>query len=131
MANLFSGLYEIVDQQCNAAQIAALLSTAKNINEQAKKDTRLTGSKKNLIDNLRYAVGKRHIKQADVYNLIRESEENGQQHVFYFRPNTKDAKDLCRDGTEVANRLFEEVWGSDYFPKFERKANKNLWLIFV
>ena len=67
-------------------------------------------TKRDLVQrNLREAVDAKVIEISEVFDLIRRSEENGNQHIFYFRPLTKKlAAALTFD--EVGQRLWGNNW---------------------
>jgi len=113
---IISGLYKTVDLQCTAPQIALLLKTYKDINERTKEEIRYSGSKPDLLANLQRVVSLDLIPKSEVYQLIQRSEENGHQHIYFFEP-LGEAKHRCADVTEIADGLFGEEWGDDYFPQ--------------
>jgi hypothetical protein len=96
-------LGKLVSEWCAVEQIAQLLRDAKDTSEEV----RVSAPKKEILieENLRKAVEAGAISLDKVYNLIRESEENGNQHVFYYRrsgqPGTLD---------DVAIRLWGAQW---------------------
>lgn len=96
-------LGKLVSEWCAVEQIAQLLRDAKDTSEEV----RVSAPKKEILieENLRKAVEAGAISLDKVYNLIRESEENGNQHVFYYRrsgqPGTLD---------DVATRLWGAQW---------------------
>jgi len=80
-------LYRLVDLFCTADQIKELLRSAKG-----QKDVRITAENKQelVTRNLRTAVGSRALSVGQVYDLVRNAEENGNQHFFYYKPRNKD-----------------------------------------
>ena len=96
-------LAKLVSDWCAAEQIAQLLRDAKDTSDEV----RVTAPKKEILieTNLRKAVEAGAIPLDRVYNLIRESEENGNQHIFYYRrtgqPGTLD---------DVGTRLWGAQW---------------------
>lgn len=101
-------LAKLVYDWCAGEQIAQLLRDAKDTSEEV----RVSAPKKDVLieKNLRTAVEAGAIPLDKVYNLIREAEENGNQHIFYYRrtgqPGTLD---------EVATRL----WGANWQEKMD------------
>ncbi|QDU97606.1 hypothetical protein [Lignipirellula cremea] len=130
MKKLYSGLLEIVDQQCNAEQISHLLRKIKETSELAKSEIRCSGKKSVLIENVSRAIGRGLISTETVHDLVRDCEENGAQHIFLYRPTSRVVKDRLSDGTEVAEKLFGECWGPDYFPIFDRREEELVWVDF-
>jgi hypothetical protein len=80
----------LVENLCTAEQIHSLLATRKG-----ESGIRLTAENKTvLVDrNLREALEAKAVTLDSVFNLIRDAEENGNQHIFYFRSKTKKLAD--------------------------------------
>jgi hypothetical protein len=101
-------LAKLVNDWCAVEQIAQLLRDAKDTSDEV----RVSAPKKDVLieKNLRAAIEAGAIPLDKVYNLIREGEENGNQHIFYYRrtgqPGTLD---------EVATRL----WGANWQKKMD------------
>jgi hypothetical protein len=92
----------LVKELCTIEQIQGLLRIYKS-----SKDVRITAENKDeLVDrNVRAALEAKAIKIEEVFDLIRSSEENGNQHIFYYRPKFKRiGDDLTYDN--VAERLW-------------------------
>jgi hypothetical protein len=83
----YKQLLDLIEQQCTAEQVKALLRTAsgnKNVKVSA-------ASKEELVrKNLREALDSHSLDLEKVYDLLREGEENGPQHILYFRCPHKD-----------------------------------------
>jgi hypothetical protein len=105
---LTEGLAKLIYEFCAVEQIAQLLRDAKDASEEV----RVTAPKKQVLiqKNLRTAVEAGAIPLDKVYNLLREAEENGNQHIFYYR-RTGQPGSL----EEVATRL----WGANWRKKME------------
>ena len=88
----YERLLELIEEYCTAEQVKALLRTAmgnKNVKVSA-------ASKEELIrENLLNALNSHSIDIEKVYDLLREGEENGPQHIQFLR---------CVS-TDVANQL--------------------------
>ena len=113
-------LYRLVESFCTSDQIQDLLRTAKG-----HKDVRITAEKKGELvsRNLRTAVDAKAISPDQVYELIREAEENGGQHIFYFKPRTKAAAETMTLNS-VGNALFGANWETKKrFPHIDTPAN--------
>src|ERR1017187_10300045 len=78
----------LIEKMCTAEQIHGLLATRKG-----EEGVRLTAEKKNLlvVRNLRDALDARAITLESVFNLIRDAEENGNQHYLLFSPENQEA----------------------------------------
>lgn len=101
-------LAKLLDDFCTGNQIAQLLRDAKESSEEI----RVSAPKKHdLIEtNLREAIEAGSIPLERVYGQIRESEENGNQHIFYYRRSGQPGS-----MGEIATRL----WGSNWEKKME------------
>jgi hypothetical protein len=80
-------LLKLITEHCTADQVKELLRTAignKNVKVSA-------ANKEDLVaKNLREALDSHSIDVEKVYDLLREAEENGPQHIFYLRCPSKD-----------------------------------------
>jgi hypothetical protein len=111
----------LVEQLCTIEQIQSLLRAYKS-----SKDVRISAESKHaLVDrNVRDALEANVIKLEDVFDLIRSSEENGNQHIFYYKPKSKRiANDLTYEN--VAERLWHSQREAvvSGFPAIQLKAN--------
>jgi hypothetical protein len=81
----------LIEEQCTMDQVKAVLRPA-----LGNKDVKLSApSHKQLIQsNLRSALESHSLDVEKVYDLLRESEENGPQHIFYLRCPSKDIQAL-------------------------------------
>ncbi|MHC2068340.1 hypothetical protein ACYFX5_12820 [Bremerella sp. T1] len=129
MSKLFSGLYEIVEHQCKYDHIQALLREYKEHSKKHFSEIRYSGTKPEIVKNLRRVVSAGLIPKQRVYDLIQSSEENGHQHIFYFRPSDQ-LLETIRKGDEIAQALFEDQWGEDFFPRFDRFEDSLSWSDF-
>src|SRR5258707_8373869 len=93
-------LFRLVDNLCTADQVQALLRTVKG-----QKDVRITAeNKSDLIErNLRTAVTSRALSLDQVYELVRTAEENGNQHIFYFKPKGKVSTESLKPESVAKN----------------------------
>ncbi len=96
----------LVKNLCTAEQIQALLRKRKGIEH-----VRISAeTKDDLVDrNLRTAVEANAIQVGEVFDLIRYAEENGNQHIFYYKPKTKGIADALTYDT-IAQRLWGTNW---------------------
>lgn len=111
----------LVKQLCTIEQIQSLLRTYKS-----SKDVRVSAENKDLLvdRNVREALESNVVKIGEVFDLIRSSEENGNQHIFYYKPKSKRiADDLTFDN--VAERLWhgERKRILSEFPAIRLKPN--------
>jgi hypothetical protein len=105
---LTEDLAKLVYDFCAVEQVAQLLRDAKDTSEEV----RVSAPKKQVLiqKNLRAAVEAGAIPLDKVYNLIREAEENGNQHIFFYQ-RTGQPGSL----EDVAARL----WGANWAKKME------------
>jgi hypothetical protein len=111
----------LVESLCTMEQIQDLLRTRKG-----DKDVRITAESKDdaVKRNLRTAIEARAIPLDAVFRLIRDSEENGNQHIFYFRSRNKEL-------SQMMNLEFfaKNLWGANVerqtanFPAIRLKPN--------
>jgi hypothetical protein len=121
-------LFRLVDNLCTADQVQGLLRTVKG-----QKDVRITAeNKSDLIErNLRAAVGSRALSLDQVYELVRTAEENGNQHIFYFKP--KGGR-VSADSLKLES-IARNLWGADWekkmsFPDVKLKENRYIYADF-
>src|ERR1035438_5397775 len=110
----------LVERLCTADQVRGLLRTKKgddNVRISAE-------DKEELVrKNLRNAVESKAIEIDKVYGLIQDSEENGNQHIFYYRASQKLAEALTFD--HVAKQLWGASWSKAVaeFPSIRLKPD--------
>ncbi|MCH7726154.1 MAG: hypothetical protein IH991_06705 [Planctomycetes bacterium] len=121
--------YELVDRQCNQQQVVAVLRKYRKDSKEAEEEVRLGGLKEDNIANLRRCVSLRIIPFWEVVTLIRDSEENGHQHVFYYRPKGA-IRQLCRNADEIIELLWGDEFAEQQFPQFERIPETYVWADF-
>jgi hypothetical protein len=119
------------EQLDDALTLAEGLCTAEQIKELLRKrkgdeNVRLSAeSKEDLVHrNLREEISAKAIDIGEVFDLIRLAEENGDQHVFYYRPRTKHLADSM-----TYESIARQLWGSAWekragrFPSIRLKPN--------
>src|ERR1700679_1897156 len=92
-------------QKCTVEQITDVLRRYKDTGR-----VKITAANKEqlIAQNFRDAVRLGVVTNLDVFELIRESEENGSQHIWYYRP--KPGLTALFDADSVAERLFGAGW---------------------
>lgn len=98
-------ILSLVEKLCTAEQVRDLLRTRKgdeNIRISAEDKEQL------IRRNLRTAVESKTIEIQKVFALIADSEENGNQHVYYYRAPQKLAELLTFE--HVARQIFGASW---------------------
>jgi len=119
-------LFELVDTLCTGSAVQDLLRDYKSL---AKDQVRISAdSKEDLVKkNLKKAVDAGVVPIGRVHALVRDSEENGNQHIFYFKPRRSVSKDYT-DSEAVGRALWGKGWQeSKGFPKFTRMPNGTVW----
>jgi hypothetical protein len=119
--------YKEVDETLALVKDFATTEQIQNLLRTRKKDVRITGENKDqIVDrNLREAIDNRIIDIESVFDLIREAEENGNQHIFYYKAKSKAiAEALAFEN--FAPRLFGPQWEKrleDDFPQIKLKPS--------
>lgn len=112
----------LVYDQATTEQIQDLLRT-----RQDNKNVKITAEKKEQLvyRNLKVAVESRAIDIEKVFDLIRDAEENGSQHIFYYKAKSKAIADALAF-EKVAPRFFGSNWEKklqDDFPQIKLTPN--------
>lgn len=112
----------LVESLATTEQIQNLLRTRKG-----HKDVRIGAENKSEVvyRNLREAVDKRAIEIEAVFDLIRDSEESGNQHIFYYKPKSRAIADALAF-ENIAPRLFGSGWEKkleENFPAIKLRTN--------
>src|SRR5262249_6619196 len=114
----------LVERLATTEQIQSLLRIHK---EEGHTDVRITAENKNAVvnRNLRDAVDARAIDIQKVFDLIRSSEENGNQHIFYYKVKSRAIAEAL-----VFENLAPRMWGANWkkklandFPAIRLKPN--------
>jgi hypothetical protein len=109
-------------------QIRALLREFKDVNPQEVLVS--GGTKEEVIKHLKRAVAVKAVPFDRVLILLHESEENGDQHIFYVKPKNPKTLKICRDGALIAEKLWGEDWGDMGFPFFKLPHDSYQWADF-
>jgi hypothetical protein len=96
----------LVENLCTAEQVANLLRKRKGT-----ASVRISAeSKEDLVRrNLRVAVEAKAIDIQEVFDLIRSSEENGNQHIFYWRPTSSNLAEAF-----TLQNIAAQLWGGNW-----------------
>ncbi|MGE6353971.1 hypothetical protein ACQKCJ_08835 [Flavobacterium sp. NPDC079362] len=101
----------------------------KKYKEDNKDDIKLTGNKTFLINNLLDAVKGGIITEFDVQSLIKDSEEFGDQYIFFFKPIDNLVINKYNDGIKIADSIIHPSVRSR-FPKLNLKPTSFEWADF-
>lgn len=115
-------LFRLVELLCTTDQIKRLLRLGK----EREEDVRITAEKKtDLVQrNLKEALSAGAVNLEQIYSMVRTAEENGNQHIFYFKPRSKSYAD-----TLTLENVARQLWGADWqkknaFPNVRVSRNK-------
>jgi hypothetical protein len=106
-------IYGLVEEFCSGEQVTTLLRAAKG-----SKGVRISAENKHDLvhRNLREAIEARSLPIERVFNLLRDAEENGDQHVFYFKARSRRLGDF----DSIGKALFGSRWPDKTgFPKVD------------
>ncbi len=120
-------LFALLDAACTAQQISDLLREFKPLD----KEIRVSGNSEELLQSVRRAVDRGTVPLQRVLRLLARAEENGRQHIFYYKPRTRVHAVKYNDGDSVAQSLFGENWAaSEKFPRFYLEPHGMKWADF-
>lgn len=96
----------LIKEICTVEQIQGLLRKRKG-----NEGIRVSAETKDLLidRNLREALEAKAVNIGEVFDLIRDSEETGYQHVFYYKPKTQKAA-----GMLAFENVAQQLWGSTW-----------------
>ncbi len=96
----------LVENLCTTEQIAGLLRKHKG-NEKVRISAE---TKEDLVSrNLRAAIEAHALDIQEVFDLIRSSEENGNQHIFYWKPTNAKL-----GSTLTLEHVARQLWGANW-----------------
>lgn len=129
-------LYELVFQNCNLGPVQDLLRRYKNDQstpQELRDEIRITGDKAHgiITENLRTAVSRGAIPESEVFALLQESEENGRQHIFFFRPRNPEAIAILSEQERISQSLLGNNWKkSGRLPRLQLQPDGYCWSDF-
>ena len=121
-------LYKLIEHFCTAEQVKVLLRDGKR---REDKDVRVTAeTKTELIQhNLRSAVDAKIVPVEEVFSLLRNAEENGRQHIQFYKVPKRLADALTMD--HVGKLLWGDQWAAkNRFPQIALKKNDFIYADF-
>jgi len=110
----------------NQSDIHELLKKYKDEN---KEDIKLTGNKSFLVNNLLEAVDSGIITEFEVQSLIKDSEEFGDQYIYFFKPIDNSVINKYNDGDKIADSIIHPSVRAR-FPKLNLAATSFEWADF-
>jgi hypothetical protein len=131
-------LLRLIDQHCTIEDVQKLLRKAKKRSDTPSKVLIGASDKATLINsNLADALSSGAISRDEAYDLLRQAEENGNQHVFYFRRTAKSSLNPTLDA--VGRTILGADWKKqvprsttverEYVIADLRATNKNDWIL--
>ncbi len=117
-----------VKRVCVGPQIRGLLARYQEVHPERIRVSAPT--KADLVDaNLQDAVTKGLIPVADVIELVRVGEENGNQHIFFWGVTDKEDLEYYRNAPLIAEKLLGQPL--DVFqPRFQHIQGQEFWADF-
>jgi hypothetical protein len=111
-------LLGLIEDLCTTEQIKEILDPARGV-----KGVRITASTKHALvqENLRGALAREALGLDSLHRLLNESEENGNQHIFYYKLSARDSELLVFES--VSRLLGYSESNLAQFPKLELIPN--------
>ncbi|MCA1576046.1 MAG: hypothetical protein LC794_01625 [Acidobacteria bacterium] len=119
--------YKEVDETLSLVKDFATTEQIQDLLRTRRESVRITGENKDqIVDrNLRDAIDSRAIDIEKVFDLIRDAEENGAQHIFFYKAKSRAIADALAF-ENVAPRMFGTNWKKkldEDFPQIKLKPN--------
>lgn len=126
MADDIALLIRLIGEACTNEQIRSFLRLRKEDDSKI----RVSGKSEELMHNLHEAYSRNTVSLPQLQSLLANAEENGRQHIFFYKPNHGMAKHF-QQPSDVASRL----WGSNWqkkmqFPRFYLDPRQMEWADF-
>jgi hypothetical protein len=121
-----SRLLDLIKDHCTNAQIHGLLKPAKD----EMSDLRISGNNDALMENLKAAIQRGAIQFDEAYQLLCESEEYKNQHIFFYKAKQPDTRKYCDDPDQVAAQIFGARWSEENFPHLFVELTGTEWTDF-
>lgn len=121
-------LYEVLDAACSIKQIQSLLQLYK---DRGAAHIRIGGAtKSDVVKNVKEAVAASAIPESAVFDLIRDHEESGNQHIFYYRPKNAAAVAHVSDGKRIGQKLLGARLRDGSLPNYQTTEGEYVWADF-
>ncbi len=119
MAKRQKDIFDFIKTACTVPQIRQVLRECKKDGtEDVRELIKLTSPEDVLIETLRKASTRGFISNERIEKLLKDGEESGNQHIFYFTPKKSDTRKRLNDGDAIASALFGDDWEkSQGFPR--------------
>jgi len=132
LSNYDKNIYDLLGELCNLDRIKQIIRDSKDdAPPQVKKELVIGKTMPDVLKNLKSAVTNKLIDEKVVFGVLREAEENGNQHIFYFTPRTKAVQKKVQDGSRIAEILWGKKWQSTMgFPAVHLVPEESRWADF-
>lgn len=124
---------QLKDLSGSSLPIKNLLRSIQDRSQQAKNEINASGTKEEMIKNLRLAVERNYAENLEVYKLLWDLEETGKQHILLLTPVPEGFGNPgvnVESAQEVFNALFDEVDAEAIFPRYDYPSNGYVWADF-
>lgn len=119
-----NNLFKLIDDACTNEQIKKLLKIKKDDDNKI----RVSGPSDSLITQLREGLSRGTIGLMDLQLLLARGEENGRQHIFFYKPRPQ-VLNHYEDPYKVAAKLFGKVSKMN-FPQIHLQPKEPVWADF-
>ena len=121
-----STLWEVLESTCTTQQIRTLLQIAK---AQAPDAVKVGGATKaEVVKAVQQLVADRRISEQQVADIIRDHEESGNQHIFFFSPANESERKRFSDGETIGKSILGDELGS--MPSYRTVPKEYTWADF-
>lgn len=94
-------LFELLEEHCTNEALKRVLDR----HRKEDKDIRVSGAGPDLLSHLRQANGRGTVADDELVELLAEAEENGHQHVLFYRPRNAQIRASSNDIATVEKGL--------------------------
>jgi hypothetical protein len=124
----FDPILELVRKHCKRDRVEDFLRDAKKAHEGIKS----SGPKDELVfQSLKEAIRAEGQLADAVVEMLVDSEESGQQHIFLYKPKTDATRAAISDAETVASRIFGAGWRTERgFPLVVARPSGERWADF-
>lgn len=126
MTELQKNNYIALLKSVNQSEIHELL---KKYKENHKDEIKLSGNKSDLIGNLFDAIKNGIIAEIELQTIIKDSEEYGDQYIFFFEPVNQNVIKKYNDGNAIADSIVHTTVRAK-FPKLRLTPTEFEWADF-
>jgi hypothetical protein len=119
-------LFNLINNHCSIPQIQSVLRKYKDIN---RKIIKIDGdNKESILGNLKQGYEESIIPIDDLYDLIRESEENGHQYIYYYKIKNSSHTKKYSNLKKITKDLFSSNGANKNFPNLLHLPQNFTWV---